>query len=101
MPEKPARNAPCPCGSGKKFKRCHGLTGEALGEAAKRPTWLLITLLLLAVGVGIAVGFARDWQSGLGAAGGVVFVSALYLVFRNPPPPNAGSGDPAGLNFGR
>lgn len=22
--EKPARNAPCPCGSGKKFKRCHG-----------------------------------------------------------------------------
>ncbi|MDQ4105436.1 MAG: SEC-C metal-binding domain-containing protein [Actinomycetota bacterium] len=20
----PARNAPCPCGSGKKYKRCHG-----------------------------------------------------------------------------
>ena len=21
---KPGRNAPCPCGSGKKFKHCHG-----------------------------------------------------------------------------
>jgi preprotein translocase subunit SecA len=20
----PARNAPCPCGSGKKYKKCHG-----------------------------------------------------------------------------
>jgi preprotein translocase subunit SecA len=20
----PSRNAPCPCGSGKKYKRCHG-----------------------------------------------------------------------------
>jgi len=24
LPSTPARNAPCPCGSGKKFKRCHG-----------------------------------------------------------------------------
>nr|WP_157099507.1 tetratricopeptide repeat protein [Microbispora sp. ATCC PTA-5024] len=23
------RNAPCPCGSGKKYKRCHGTTGDA------------------------------------------------------------------------
>ncbi|MFC7573681.1 SEC-C metal-binding domain-containing protein [Klenkia terrae] len=23
----PARNAPCPCGSGKKYKQCHGVTG--------------------------------------------------------------------------
>ena len=23
-PSKPARNAPCPCGSGKKYKKCHG-----------------------------------------------------------------------------
>lgn len=23
-PEVPGRNEPCPCGSGKKFKRCHG-----------------------------------------------------------------------------
>jgi preprotein translocase subunit SecA len=24
MPEKAERNAPCPCGSGKKYKQCHG-----------------------------------------------------------------------------
>ncbi len=26
--EAPARNAPCPCGSGKKYKRCCALSGE-------------------------------------------------------------------------
>jgi preprotein translocase subunit SecA len=25
----PARNAPCPCGSGKKYKRCHGAPNAA------------------------------------------------------------------------
>ena len=24
---KPGRNSPCPCGSGKKFKTCHGVLG--------------------------------------------------------------------------
>jgi preprotein translocase subunit SecA len=24
----PARNAPCPCGSGKKYKFCHGASGS-------------------------------------------------------------------------
>jgi preprotein translocase subunit SecA len=27
------RNAPCPCGSGKKFKKCHGAPGGATGQA--------------------------------------------------------------------
>ncbi|MGH3647444.1 MAG: SEC-C metal-binding domain-containing protein, partial [Micromonosporaceae bacterium] len=25
----PSRNAPCPCGSGKKYKRCHGAPGQS------------------------------------------------------------------------
>ena len=25
----PGRNAPCPCGSGKKYKRCHGAPATA------------------------------------------------------------------------
>jgi hypothetical protein len=25
---KTARNRPCPCGSGKKFKKCHGAVGQ-------------------------------------------------------------------------
>ena len=29
MRKKIGRNQPCPCGSGKKFKRCHGLLGDA------------------------------------------------------------------------
>jgi preprotein translocase subunit SecA len=28
--KQPARNAPCPCGSGKKYKVCHGAPGQAL-----------------------------------------------------------------------
>lgn len=27
--DKVGRNAPCPCGSGRKYKKCHGLTGAA------------------------------------------------------------------------
>jgi preprotein translocase subunit SecA len=27
--EKVGRNEPCPCGSGRKFKQCHGRPGEA------------------------------------------------------------------------
>ncbi|MFZ1110741.1 MAG: SEC-C metal-binding domain-containing protein, partial [Rhodomicrobium sp.] len=29
---KVARNAPCPCGSGKKFKHCHGAIVDAAAE---------------------------------------------------------------------
>ena len=29
---KVARNAPCPCGSGKKFKHCHGAIASAAAE---------------------------------------------------------------------
>jgi preprotein translocase subunit SecA len=28
--KEPARNAPCPCGSGKKYKVCHGRPGQSL-----------------------------------------------------------------------
>jgi preprotein translocase subunit SecA len=28
--KEPARNAPCPCGSGKKYKVCHGAPGRSL-----------------------------------------------------------------------
>jgi hypothetical protein len=34
MVEKPGRNQPCPCGSGKKYKRCHGATSNATAGAA-------------------------------------------------------------------
>jgi preprotein translocase subunit SecA len=33
---KVGRNDPCPCGSGKKFKKCHGAEGGATGGGGKR-----------------------------------------------------------------
>ncbi len=33
--KKIARNNPCPCGSGKKYKLCHGKSGPKVGELAK------------------------------------------------------------------
>lgn len=39
-PERIARNDPCPCGSGKKFKKCHGVAGViALAPPLGDPTW--------------------------------------------------------------
>ena len=32
MSRKPSRNAPCPCGSGAKFKRCHGAASHSLPD---------------------------------------------------------------------
>lgn len=37
-PKKPGRNDPCPCGSGKKFKRCHGDLDLLDRNAAVSPT---------------------------------------------------------------
>ncbi|EOV9223954.1 SEC-C metal-binding domain-containing protein, partial [Campylobacter upsaliensis] len=34
--KKVPRNAPCPCGSGKKFKECHGKSGPKRGAVADR-----------------------------------------------------------------
>lgn len=33
----PGRNDPCPCGSGKKYKKCHGLNAATAAAAAKGP----------------------------------------------------------------
>ena len=35
--KEPARNAPCPCGSGKKYKLCHGRPGARLKQARNHP----------------------------------------------------------------
>lgn len=62
---KPGRNDPCPCGSGKKYKKCHGLSGrwggvyevpagrtpegleqEAAGPSPSRTLTILVCLLL-------------------------------------------------------
>lgn len=39
--DKAGRNDPCPCGSGVKFKKCHGIISEAGGTASKIRDWLV------------------------------------------------------------
>ncbi|HZI79070.1 MAG TPA: SEC-C metal-binding domain-containing protein [Vicinamibacterales bacterium] len=43
------RNELCPCGSGKKFKRCHGLTSESTRSGR---------FLMVAVGIGVLAAVA-------------------------------------------
>ena len=82
MTEKIARNAPCPCGSGKKHKNC------CLGKTSS-PKRRLGILLVFAVGItaGVAVGIASDWVTGSSVGAGTLLIASLVLMFSNPPPP--------------
>ena len=51
---KPGRNELCSCGSGKKFKRCHGLTPESARSGR---------LLMIAVGVAVVAAVAAGIAS--------------------------------------
>jgi hypothetical protein len=100
MTATPARNAPCPCGSGKKYKRCCGANIEAAPEV--KGTWILPTVLSsLCLVAGAVVGYLKGFELGIGVGGGSLILLWIYLSLRDPPPPNTTSGDPAGLNFGR
>jgi len=94
-----SRNDPCPCGSGKKYKHCH--IGQEL-EVKKRTKGLIFGLVcLIGLVAGIVVWQAQNIEVGLGVFLGIVVVGGMVIVFRDPPPPNANPGDPAGLNFGK
>jgi hypothetical protein len=44
------RNAPCPCGSGKKFKQCHGRAGATLTRPVALPMWAIVGMVVVAAG---------------------------------------------------
>ncbi|MFT7580069.1 MAG: hypothetical protein ACI9MR_001736 [Myxococcota bacterium] len=100
MAEETPRNAPCPCGSGKKYKQCH-LGIEAVAEKQKK-SLIFGVVIAVALALGVLV-----WQTtdNLGTGGavalGVAVLGAMVVVFRDPPPPNTGGDDPAAMNFGR
>ncbi|MGH9158902.1 MAG: SEC-C metal-binding domain-containing protein [Vicinamibacteraceae bacterium] len=48
------RNQACPCGSGKKFKRCCGASGRTLGARERIVLLVLIGVVLAAIVVGVA-----------------------------------------------
>ncbi len=99
MAESIPRNAPCPCGSGKKYKHCH--LGKDFEEVKRKKEIGVIIVFVLGIVLGIVAWQIRDdFGLGAGVAIGVIVLDSMVFVFRDPPPPNANSGDPAGLNFG-
>jgi len=95
-----ALNAPCPCGSGKKYKRCCFTVQAAADSSKKARLPKLLVLAGLVAGV-VTYLITDDLETG----GLVVLGSAMAALalwgFSDPPPPKTGSGDPAGMNFGR
>ncbi|HEK1688319.1 TPA: SEC-C domain-containing protein [Pseudomonas putida] len=65
MHTKPGRNAPCPCGSGLKFKRCHG-TPDGLGQEHQVEGSHMRDALEAAISRHQAQEFQRREQQGLG-----------------------------------
>ena len=95
-----ALNAPCPCGSGKKYKRCCYASQAAASSSGKGRLPKLLALAGLVAGVATYL-ITEDLETG----GLVVLGSSMAALalwgFSDPPPPKTGGGDPAGMNFGR
>jgi hypothetical protein len=93
-----ARNAPCPCGSGKKYKHCH----LQKPVDVKSPS-MLVPLLLIAAAVvaGVFVAVQRSIGAGVSVAAGGAILVAVFWFLRSPPPPRNDKSDPGALNFGR
>lgn len=64
------RNAPCPCGSGKKYKRCCALKSQKT-PLASRITLSLISLMLLAGAVVMLMSLDELGQTSSGPPGRV------------------------------
>lgn len=58
------RNDPCPCGSGRRYKQCHGAVGQAAAAPAEAPD-ALVRRALLAQQRGELASAARDYQAAL------------------------------------
>jgi len=102
-----SRNAPCPCGSGKKYKRCCGAVGapppprvDAEGQPVPVAWKVPAALFALAVGCGALVGFLRDSvQDGLSVSLALLVIVLGYLVIRKPPG-STGRGGGANIDYG-
>ena len=109
MTKKIPRNAPCPCGNGKKYKRCHGAGGQEDTEnelvlertSRKMPRSLIIGLAVAVLVLSIALGVTGNRDLAVVSLGiGSMAVLAL-VVFGNLPPPKGQGDDPGAINFGR
>ena len=128
---KTGRNEACPCGSGLKYKRCCLPADEAARPIARKgakraksrsdsapepatappayeplpqPRWFRwVPAAMGAVGLPLAVWAAIAIGTGaaLAIAGAAAFAAGAWYIFTDPPPPDDGDKNPAGLNFGR
>ena len=95
-----ALNATCPCGSGKKYKRCcYAEDAQSADQARSKAPKLLVGLGLVAALGSYFV--HQDLRTSTLIAVGSAVAALAYWGFSDPPPPRSGSGDPAGMNFGR
>ncbi len=94
------RNAPCPCGSGKKYKRCHGAEELAAADAPVESDGKVRTAFIVAVLISIGVGVAFEPDKGLAFFAVAIIGIGAWSIFRNPPPPKSGGDDAAAINFG-
>jgi hypothetical protein len=78
--EKVGRNAPCPCGSGRKYKRCHGAEGAELsgGPAATAATQLANQLF--EIGRGMAESLLKKLR-GVPVRGNLEYKRAMLFFF--------------------
>ena len=95
----PSRNAPCPCGSGKKFKVCYQSEACTLDGVNNRRDPIPFIIAALGIVAGGIVMNTEDVESGLATMGVGLMIAIAYGLFRNPPS-SKGGGDPGAINFG-
>jgi uncharacterized protein len=61
---KVGRNVPCPCGSGKKYKRCHGGGENAVAEANRYPVHSPVSQRLSRDGTTVEIQIYEDGKAG-------------------------------------
>ena len=103
-----ARNEPCPCGSGKKYKRCcgapgatpkYGSEGESTAVASDTGR-IAVVVALAATVVGAGIGVAMDsTANGLAVGMAVLLAGIIYLMARKPPS-STGRGGNTAIDFG-
>jgi len=93
-----SRNAPCPCGSGKKYKQCCLKTGGVQKGRRTRRIQVLAVLLVVAA---VACSFLFGKEVAFTVAGGGALALGAYVYLLSDPPPPGKGGSPGAINFGR
>ena len=93
-----SRNAPCPCGSGKKYKHCcYGVEQSVRSKHSRKQ---LVVLLLLVILMSAGAVWWLGWDTGIRAGVLGVILLGGYMILRNPPGTSGRSDKGANIDFG-